>query len=62
MSYELDIFSTEYIEREIVPSGDLTRNGSMQASDSSTVVKGRLHLRLGNVGHIPDTKLTSGLL
>ena len=58
VTYELDVMSTEYIEHELLPSGDLTRDGSVRPVDVSTVLKGRLHLRMANIGYPADSKLT----
>jgi len=57
VSYELDVITTEYIEQEMVAAGDVTRDGSVMPTEVNTLVKGRLHLRLGNVGHPLDSKL-----
>ena len=55
VTYELDVISTEYIEHEnTVMAGDLTRDGSVRPVDVSTLLKGRLHLRMANVGHQAD--------
>ncbi len=56
---ELDVVSTEYTEPQVaVPSGDITREGFVKSMDVQTIVKGRLHIRLANVGHTADPKLS----
>lgn len=54
----MDVITTEYIEHEMVASGDVTRDGSLMPTEVNTLVKGRLHLRLGNVGYPLDAKLS----
>ena len=61
VTYELDIMATEYIEHEAaIPAGDVTQDGRILPVDVRTVRKGRLHLRLANVGHPVDNKLAKG--
>jgi hypothetical protein len=58
VTYELDVFATDYFEQDgAMPTGDVTRDGSVQSVEIKTTVTGRLHLRLGNVGQISDVKL-----
>ncbi|XP_071945028.1 nephrocystin-4-like [Antedon mediterranea] len=56
VSHEVDIITTEYSDDSPPMTGDLTRGGSVRAIGVQTILKGRLHLRLANVGHMPDTK------
>lgn len=59
VTYELDVMATEYIEHEsTIPAGDLTQDGRVLPVDVRTVRKGRLHLRLANVGHPADNKFS----
>ena len=58
MTYELDVMATEYIEHDSALAGDMTRDGAPLPVDVNTLLKGRLHLRLANVGHPADHKLT----
>ena len=59
MSYELDVMATEYVESEIpIPAGDQSRDGLVRPVNSNTILKGRLHLRLANIGHPADPSLT----
>lgn len=59
VTHELDIVSTEYVEGEsVVPSGDLSRDGGVRPVEVNTVLKGRLHLRIANVGHPADPNLS----
>jgi hypothetical protein len=61
VTQELDLFSCDYFERDdavgALPVGDATRDGAVQSVEVRTMVSGRLHLRLGNVGQLPDVKL-----
>ena len=62
VSYELDVMFTEYVEHEsLIPAGDVTRDGSVRPVDVSTMLKGRLHLRLANVGYPVEKPLKTGL-
>ncbi len=57
MTYELDVISTEYVEPEsVVQSGDLSRE-VQRPVENRHIHKGRLHLRLANVGYQADPKL-----
>ena len=61
VTYELDVVYTEYVEHETaIQAGDMTRDGSVRPIDVNTVLKGRLHLRMANVGHPADPKLRRG--
>ncbi|XP_006876981.1 PREDICTED: nephrocystin-4 [Chrysochloris asiatica] len=51
VSHELEVVATEYEQDVVVVSGDMTRFGSVKPIGVHTVVKGRLHLTLANVGH-----------
>ncbi|XP_029434862.1 nephrocystin-4 isoform X2 [Rhinatrema bivittatum] len=63
VSHELEIITTEYEQDLMVMSGDMTRQGTVKPIGVHTVVKGRLHLRMGNVGHVSENKLrNSGVL
>lgn len=58
-TYELDVVLMEY-EDDLTSNmtGDLHRGGSVRPVGVNTLVKGRLHLRMANVGHLPDMKAT----
>ena len=59
VTHELDIVSTEYVEGEsVIPSGDLSRDGGIRPVEVNTILKGRLHLRVANVGHPADPSLS----
>ena len=61
VTYELDVVYTEYVEHETpLQAGDMTRDGAIRPVDVNTVLKGRLHLRMANVGHPADPKLNRG--
>ncbi|XP_075406548.1 nephrocystin-4 isoform X2 [Tenrec ecaudatus] len=51
VSHELEVVATECEQDVVVVSGDVTRFGSVKPIGVHTVVKGRLHLTLANVGH-----------
>ena len=59
MTYELDVITTEFSEPDsAVPAGDPTMDGGVKTSlDAKMLIKGRLHLRMANVGHPSDGKL-----
>ncbi|XP_062315701.1 nephrocystin-4-like isoform X2 [Osmerus eperlanus] len=58
-TYELEVINTEYISEEaVVTGGDLTRRKGVTPINVLTVVKGKLHMRMGNVGC--PVKHTSG--
>ncbi|KAF6016808.1 NPHP4 [Bugula neritina] len=57
VSYELDIMSSEVSEDKSTSyTGDLSRGGSVRPVGVHTALKGKLHLRLANVGHPVDPK------
>lgn len=51
VSHELEVVATEYEQEMMVVSGDVAGFGSVKPIGVHTVVKGRLHLTLANVGH-----------
>ncbi|KAM9299299.1 LOW QUALITY PROTEIN: nephrocystin-4 [Gastrophryne carolinensis] len=57
VSQELEVITTEYEQDTMVMSGDISKQGAVKPIGVHTVIKGRLHLRMGNVGHLPDQKL-----
>ncbi|KAB1267992.1 Nephrocystin-4 [Camelus dromedarius] len=59
VSHELEVVATEYEQDAVVLSGDVTRFGSVKPIDVHTVVKGRLHLTLANVGHSCEQRVRS---
>ena len=58
VSYELEVIMTEYVEHEMIPTGDITSDGSTRPVDVNTTIRGRLHLRIGNVGRPLESKKT----
>ncbi|XP_027699839.1 nephrocystin-4 isoform X2 [Vombatus ursinus] len=56
VSHELDVFTTEYEQDTMVVSGDITRPGTVKPIGVHTLVRGRLHLTLANVGHVSEQK------
>ncbi|XP_078498754.1 nephrocystin-4 isoform X2 [Lissotriton helveticus] len=56
VSHELEVITTEYEQDTMLMSGDVARHGTVKPIGVSTIVKGRLHLRLGNVGHVCEQK------
>nr|XP_019602269.1 PREDICTED: nephrocystin-4 isoform X5 [Rhinolophus sinicus] len=57
VSHELEVVATEYEQDAMVVSGDVTRFGSVKPIGVHTVVKGRLHLTLANVGHLCEQRV-----
>uniref|UniRef100_A0A8C8SJT5 Nephrocystin 4 n=1 Tax=Pelusios castaneus TaxID=367368 RepID=A0A8C8SJT5_9SAUR len=55
--HELEVMTTEYEQDTTVMSGDVLRHGSVKPIGVYAVVKGRLHLRLANVGHVCEQRL-----
>ncbi|KAM8791790.1 nephrocystin-4 [Rhynchonycteris naso] len=51
VSHELEVVATEYEQDAMVLSGDVTGFSGVKPIGVHTVVKGRLHLTLANVGH-----------
>ncbi|XP_007940755.1 nephrocystin-4 [Orycteropus afer afer] len=49
--HELEVVATEYEQDMVVVSGDMTQFGSVKPIGVHTVMKGRLHLTLANIGH-----------
>ncbi|XP_053308390.1 nephrocystin-4 [Spea bombifrons] len=56
VSHELEVITTEY-EQDMVMTGDLTKQGTAKPIGVHTIIKGRLHLRMGNVGRLSEQKL-----
>ncbi|KAG8434249.1 hypothetical protein GDO86_012573 [Hymenochirus boettgeri] len=56
VSHELEVITTEY-EQDIAMSGDISKPGSVKSIGVHTIIKGRLHMRMGNVGHPPEQNL-----
>ncbi|KAM6216885.1 nephrocystin-4 [Rhynchocyon petersi] len=54
VSHELEVVATEYEQDVMVVSGDVTQFGSIKPIGVHTVVKGRLHLTLANIGHLRE--------
>ncbi|XP_068096595.1 nephrocystin-4 isoform X2 [Hyperolius riggenbachi] len=55
--HELEVITTEYEQDSMVMSGDISKQGVVKPIGVHTVIKGRLHMRMGNVGHLSDQKL-----
>lgn len=55
VSHELEVVATEYEQEMMVVSGDVAGFGSVKPVGVHTVVKGRLHLTLANVGKTPGS-------
>ena len=61
VSYELDVISSEHAESEgNISAGDMTHNGAIRPVDMKTYMRGRLHLRLANIGYPSERKNMSG--
>ncbi|XP_073459794.1 nephrocystin-4 [Aquarana catesbeiana] len=57
VSHELEVITTEYEQETMVMSGDISKQGVVKPIGVHTVIKGRLHLRMGNAGHLSDQRL-----
>ncbi|KAM4652363.1 nephrocystin-4 [Discoglossus pictus] len=57
VAHELEVITTEYEQEFMVMSGDISKQGSVKPIGVHTIIKGRLHLRMGNVGHIAEQRL-----
>lgn len=53
-SHELEVVATEYEQDTMVVSGDVLGFGRVKPIGVHSVVKGRLHLTLANVGKSPQ--------
>ncbi|XP_064137216.1 nephrocystin-4 isoform X3 [Loxodonta africana] len=62
VSHDLEVVATEYEQDVVVVSGDMTQFGSVKPIGVHTVVKGRLHLTLANVGHVCEQKVRNSNL
>ncbi|XP_054398231.1 nephrocystin-4 isoform X7 [Pongo abelii] len=56
-SHELEVMATEYEQDNMVVSGDMLGFGCVKPVGVHSVVKGRLHLTLANVGHPCEQKV-----
>ncbi|XP_051027524.1 nephrocystin-4 [Acomys russatus] len=56
VSHELEVVATEYEQETMVLSGDMAGFRSVKPIGVHTVVKGRLHLTLANVGHMCEPR------
>ncbi|XP_018081599.1 nephrocystin-4-like isoform X2 [Xenopus laevis] len=57
VSHELEVITTEYEQDLMVMSGDTAKQGTAKPIGVHTIIKGRLHMRMGNVGRPPEKKL-----
>ncbi|XP_075695596.1 nephrocystin-4 [Rhinoderma darwinii] len=57
VSHELEVITTEYEQETMAMSGDISKQGVVKPIGVHTVIKGRLHLRMGNVGRVSDQRL-----
>uniref|UniRef100_A0A8C4MWL4 Nephrocystin 4 n=1 Tax=Equus asinus TaxID=9793 RepID=A0A8C4MWL4_EQUAS len=57
VSHELEVVATEYEQDTMVVSGDVTGFGSVKPIGVHTVVTGRLHLTLANVGRLCEQRV-----
>ncbi|MGH0134335.1 UNVERIFIED_CONTAM: hypothetical protein FKN15_000703 [Acipenser sinensis] len=51
--HELEVITTEYVQDSV----GISHYGRVNAIGVSTIVKGTLHLRMGNVGHLSEHRL-----
>ncbi|XP_015192646.2 nephrocystin-4 isoform X1 [Lepisosteus oculatus] len=54
--HELEVITTDYFQDSMALSSNISQHGSIKPVEVSTVVRGRLHLRLGNIGHHVNLK------
>uniref|UniRef100_A0A4W3GL56 Nephrocystin 4 n=1 Tax=Callorhinchus milii TaxID=7868 RepID=A0A4W3GL56_CALMI len=61
VTHELEVITTEFSQDAPMPSGDLTRHGAVKPFGVTTLTKGRLHMRLGNIGerHVSEQRKSS---
>ncbi|XP_069804514.1 nephrocystin-4 [Dendropsophus ebraccatus] len=57
VSHELEVITTEYEQETMAVSGDVSKQGAIKPIGVHTVIRGRLHLRMGNVGRVCDQRL-----
>ncbi|XP_072442840.1 nephrocystin-4 isoform X9 [Chiloscyllium punctatum] len=53
VSHELPVITTEYTPDVPMALANITKHGTVKPYGMTTITKGRLHMRLGNVGHQP---------
>lgn len=51
VAHELDVVSMEYSEESLTQAADMTRTGIVRPIGIKSAVEGKLHLRVGNIGH-----------
>ncbi|XP_078414346.1 nephrocystin-4 isoform X3 [Cetorhinus maximus] len=61
VSHELAVITTEYALDVPMSLADITKHGTVKPYGMTTITKGRLHMRLGNVGHQPKRSAKSPL-
>ncbi|KAJ8371145.1 hypothetical protein SKAU_G00111730 [Synaphobranchus kaupii] len=54
VTQELEVITTEYLQDATLVCGTLPGRTAVTPISAFTTVKGRLHLRLGNIGHVAD--------
>lgn len=57
VSHELEVVNTDYAPDVPMSISDFTNHGAVKPYGVTTVIKGRLHLRLGNVGHRSEQRV-----
>ncbi|XP_078281703.1 nephrocystin-4 isoform X2 [Rhinoraja longicauda] len=57
VSHELQVVNTDYAPDVPLSISDFTNHGAVKPYGVTTVIKGRLHLRLGNVGHRSEERV-----
>ena len=57
LTYELDVLINEYSQDEsVLPSGGISRDGTFCPPEAKPLLKGRLHLRMANIGYPSEGK------
>jgi nephrocystin-4 len=59
-TFELDVVSVDQTDDGTGLTGDATRGGSVRPISTQPRSQGKLHLRIGNIGHTPDNKNVAG--
>ena len=55
-TFELDVISTEYPEDPNLAHGEGGQAGGVKPANVYSCLKGKLHLRIANIGHPVDPK------
>ena len=59
-TFELEVISTEYPEDPNLAHGEAGQAGGVRPANVQSCLRGKLHLRIANIGHPVDPKATMG--